>query len=323
MLSLTSILLLVSGCGINRPMQAELAENPALKGSVELQNLAYFPQEADQCGPASLATMLASNGIETTPEQLRPQVYIPGRGGSLGIELVARARQHGLIVYPLAAKLEDILLELDANHPVLVMQNLGFSWFPKWHFAVAIGYDLEQQVILLRSGPDRRYATDLTLFKKTWDKAGNWAQTILPPTKLPATVTQSRYMQAASALELTGKLDAAGIAYQSADKRWPDTPMILMGLGNTRYAQQDFASAARYFRDYIEHSTDPAPGWNNLAYSLQKLGCNTAAVEAATCAVAIAPGQANYADSLRELSSDSGSLKSLSLCQLPDCLIER
>ena len=88
--------------------------------------------------------MLAYNQINTTPEQLRPYLYIPEKGGSLAVELEARARQFNLIVYPLKPDVTDILLELDAGHPVLVMQNLGFSWLPQWHFAVAIGYDLNR-----------------------------------------------------------------------------------------------------------------------------------------------------------------------------------
>src|SRR2546422_3737218 len=35
--------------------------------------------------------------------------------------------------------LSDLLAEVAAGHPVLVFQNLGLHWIPRWHFAVAVG----------------------------------------------------------------------------------------------------------------------------------------------------------------------------------------
>jgi len=303
-------------------MLTELNADPAIKGSAELQGLTHFPQEDDQCGPASLATLLAFNGIQVSPEQLRPHIYIPEKGGTLKVELVARARQYGLIAYTLAPQMKDILLELDAGHPVLVMQNLGLRSLPKWHFAVAIGYDLKQQKILLRSGPDIRYPTDLTLFKQTWDNADNWAQVILPPDRLPATATLPRYMQAANSLEQLDLLDSAFIAYQQAAEHWPDRATPLLGLGNISYRQQRHTDALSYFQRYIETSADPAPGWNNLAYALQAAGCNTAAIQAIRCAVTIAPDQPVYKASLRELSANGSdeSSATAATCSLTRCI---
>lgn len=322
LLNLVAGLLLVTGCSINQSMLVQLNANPTLKGSAELQGLAYFPQQDDQCGPASLATMLSYNGIQASPQQLKPHLYIPAKGGTLTVELVARARQFGLIAYALAPKLEDILLELDAGHPVLVMQNLGLRSLPKWHFAVAIGYDLKQQQILLRSGADIRYPTDLTLFKQTWDNADNWAQVILPPDKLPATATLPRYMQAANTLEQLDQLDSAFMAYQQASERWPDHAAPQLGLGNISYTQQRYTDAVSYFQRYIETSPDPAPGWNNLAYALQAAGCNTAAIQAIRCAVTIEPDQPAYKASFRELSANGHdeSPVTAATCSLTRCM---
>lgn len=322
LLNLVAGLLLVTGCSINQSMLAQLHANPALSGSAELQGLTHFPQQDDQCGPASLATVLAFNGVHTSPQQLKPHLYIPAKGGTLTVELVARARQYGLIAYALAPQLEDILLELDAGHPVLVMQNLGLRSLPKWHFAVAIGYDLEQQQILLRSGPDIRYPTDLTLFKQTWDNAGNWAQVILPPDKLPATATLPRYMTAANTLEQLDLLDSAFMAYQQASERWPESAAPQLGLGNISYSQRRYTDAVSYFQRYIETSADPAPGWNNLAYALQAAGCKTAAIEAIRCAVTIAPDQLAYKASFRELSANGRdeSATTAATCSLTRCI---
>ncbi|SER01597.1 Tetratricopeptide repeat-containing protein [Amphritea atlantica] len=325
---LLTAIVLQTGCSSNQRLIDSLTEDPAIQGVTEIDGLAYFPQQDDQCGPASLATMLAYNQITTTPEQLRPSLYIPKKGGTLAVEMEARARQFNLIVYPLKPDVSDILLELDAGHPVLVMQNLGFSWLPQWHFAVAIGYDLNAQQILLRSGPDKRYPTDLSLFEKTWSRADHWARVILSPDQLPATATPLRYTAAVNKLEQLGShtpalQQAAARAYQTALKQWPDNATALMGLGNIDYARKHYRSAADYFIRYINHSNTPAAGWNNLAYTLMQTGCTAAAIESISCAVAIAPDQPAYRDSLDELNNLSATQNSKANCSLPACIASK
>src|SRR5690606_40172617 len=91
---------------------------------------------SDVCSSDLLATMLNQRGIDTAPEQLVERVYLPERKGSLQVEMVAAARAHGLLVYPLQPKLETLLTEVAAGNPVLVLQNLAFDRWPQWHFAV-------------------------------------------------------------------------------------------------------------------------------------------------------------------------------------------
>src|SRR5205823_8928965 len=133
------ILLALCGCAGLAPQTATLRETlaPALHERFELTQVPFFPQDEYQCGPAALATALASSGVKVTPEELVPQVYIPERKGSLQVEMLAAARRHGLISYQLAPRLEDLLRELNAGTPVIVLQNLGIG--ESWHYAVAIG----------------------------------------------------------------------------------------------------------------------------------------------------------------------------------------
>src|SRR5262245_10408279 len=74
---------------------------------VELTDVQFFPQQEFQCGPAALATMLNQRGVRVTPRQMKDRVYLPGRQGSLQVELVAAAREQGMLVYPLRPRLED------------------------------------------------------------------------------------------------------------------------------------------------------------------------------------------------------------------------
>ena len=64
---------------------------------VQLSSVPFYPQEAYQCGPAALAGVLGAAGVAATPSSLAPQVYLPGRQGSLQLELMAASRRAGRI----------------------------------------------------------------------------------------------------------------------------------------------------------------------------------------------------------------------------------
>ena len=69
--------LLLSACA-TPPQTAALHTNPQTRAPVELTGVPFFPQEAYQCGPAALATVLGWSGTAVTPDALTPQVYVPG-----------------------------------------------------------------------------------------------------------------------------------------------------------------------------------------------------------------------------------------------------
>jgi hypothetical protein len=108
---------------------------------LELTETPFFPQEIHQCGPAALATVLNADRISVTPEALADEIYIPGREGSLQAELLAAVRTHERIAVRLEPRLEAVLAPLSERRPVLVLQNLGFKTYPRWHYAVLVGWD--------------------------------------------------------------------------------------------------------------------------------------------------------------------------------------
>ena len=80
---------LLVGCAA--PQTRVLLDNapPNLPQRVELTATPFYPQETHQCGPAALATALASAGLPLGPDVLTAQVYVPGREGSLQPEMLA------------------------------------------------------------------------------------------------------------------------------------------------------------------------------------------------------------------------------------------
>lgn len=265
-------LLLVALLGVILSGCASQAKWPDTDKTATLTNVPFHPQELYQCGPASLAMMLNAQDVQATPDELVSKVYLPERKGALQVEMVAAARQYGMLVYPLKPELDAVLKEVDAGHPVLVLQNLRFGWWPQWHFAVVIGYDSAKEVLVLHSGTEKNYRLPAKAFMATWDRSERWAQVILPPDQLPATAEAIPFLMAAHDLETTQQTAAAESAYQTAAKTWPDQPAALLGLGNLAYQQGKWSAAETYYRRMTRNFPDISAGWNNLAEALSRQG---------------------------------------------------
>lgn len=284
-LAAAALALALGGCAVQT--RALIAAPPAsLPARAELSRTPYFEQAAFQCGPASLAMALSAAGLAATPDDLIGRVFVPSRQGSLQIEMLAAARSRGAVATLLPASLEALLREIAAGNPVVILQNLGLAISPVWHYAVAIGYDLDAGEILLRSGPQPRERMALSTFEHTWDRSGRWAFVALAPGHLPATAAEPAATDALVAYERVAPASAARKAYQAAAARWPDSLVLAMGLGNTAYASGDLDAASTAFSDAARRHRDGA-AYNNLAVVLDELGQRDAALRAARTAAAL------------------------------------
>lgn len=278
--------LLLGGCATPQVAMLDARWPTELPAQVELAEVPFFPQEDYECGPAALAMVATAAGVDVTPDALVDQVYLPGRKGSLQPEMLAATRRQGLLAYPLKPKVEDILREVAAGHPVLVFQNLAFSIYPVWHYAVVMGFDRERHVLLLHSGRTARMEISLFAFERTWARGQYWAMLALKPGQLPATAEPQAYTAAAATLERT---DARGAqqAFAAALQRWPDDRAALLGAGNTAYALGQRDAAAKAYRQAVLRHPDFADGWNNLAQVLLELNRRQEASQAIARAVAL------------------------------------
>ena len=270
------LLLAVAGCASPFTLGRLPSEGPAL---VELGSTPFFPQTEHQCGPAALATVLGAAGHPVDPSTLTSEVYLPGREGSLQVELVAAARARGLLPLEIGPTLDDLLAEVAAGRPVLVLQRLGAGPWPNWHYAVVIGYDRPRQRVLLRSGTHERLAQRAALFESTWSRGGHWGIVLLEPGQWPARPEPGRYMRAAAELE-RHSVTAAEAAYRAAVAHWPDSPLPALGLGNVAAARGDWRDAERWFRQAQTADPASAAALNNRVEALQRLGCPNVASRA-------------------------------------------
>jgi tetratricopeptide (TPR) repeat protein len=264
-----------------------LGASGALPERVALE-VPFHAQEAYQCGPAALAMALGWSGVDVAPEALAAEVFVPGRKGSFAVGLVAAARAHGRVPVELH-DLGELLRELAAGHPVLVLQDLGLRapLLSRPHFAVAVGYDLPARTLFLHSGTQARRPTTLANFERTWRRAGGFAALVLPPNLLPATAGESRWLAAAAGLERAGRGAEADSAYRAALARWPRSAGAWLGLGNVALAADRLGDAEAAFRRATELDAASAPAWNNLAHVLHRRGRRDEALAAAERAVAL------------------------------------
>lgn len=263
--------LTLTGCGL-APSGMRDVSDQAGRRPIELQEVPFFPQELHQCGPAALATVLAQTGKQVEPAVLAEQVYLPGRKGSLQVELLGATRRQGLLPYPVPTGFDALAEELHARRPILVLLDLGIPMYPIWHYAVVVGHDPRARSVILRSGSTRRKIMSDERFLAAWGRSGSWGFVVLLPGELPARPERARYLEAVAALEAAGQHESAESAYRAALGPWPGDSTALLGIGNSLYGRGDLDGAARAYRRLIDAHPASIAAYNNLAQVLAEQG---------------------------------------------------
>jgi len=305
LLILAVLTVVLTGCSTTPQTNSLLARKDAgIPPRIELTSVPFHPQEQYQCGPAALATVLEFSDAEATPNALVPQVYVPDRQGSFQVEMLAATRRYQRLAHVIEPTLDTLFASVAAGQPVLILQNLGLNWYPRWHYAVVVGYDLERRQVLLRSGVTKRYAMGMKLFERTWRRADHWGMVVLAPGELPVADNPRAYFLSAAAFETNTPPLLADRAWRSGLERWPTSIELLMGHGNFLHGQGSFDTAIERFLAVTEQAPGYGPGHNNLAQAL--LSANRRAEALASVRRAVAIGgelEAVYRETLHQIES--------------------
>ena len=260
----------LNGCALLVPQTDQLHQAwPAdLSRRVELEKVPFYPQKDYQCGPAALATTLAHFGVKVMLEDLVEQVYLPARGGSLQVEMLVAPRRYGMVSYQLAPRLEDLLREVAAGVPVIVLQDYGLWPFSIWHYAVVVGYDYAKGELVLRSGEKQRLSMPFGVLEYTWKESNYWAMVTVPPDRIPVTATEAGYLAAIVAMERVGNVRARTTAYANFLRRWPNNLTASIGLANGLYAQGELTETEAVLRRAADRHPNSVVVLNNLAQTL-------------------------------------------------------
>lgn len=292
--------ILLSGCA-SRPALLE-STYQTLPSHVELNDVPFHPQVKYQCGPATLAMVLNHQGVDANVERLIPQVFIPGRDGSVQPEMLATARRYERIAFPIRGTLDSLLTHLASGDPVVVMQNLSLPAWPMWHYAVAIGYDLPNETLILRSGEIERHTLSFRRFDATWARTERWGFIMAPPGEVPVGISPQRAVDAISAYEALHGANAALPSWKALTQRQPDNAMGFFALSNAYYALNQVDDAREALIQATNTNPELGVAWLNLGLLHQAQGKPTKARQALEKAAQFpGPWQERAASALRNL----------------------
>jgi tetratricopeptide (TPR) repeat protein len=298
--------LLLSGCCTMGGTVPKLDLPPSAPSGVMLTNVPFYAQSKHHCGPAALAMALQWSGVAATPEKISDMVFTPGREGSFQSDLITATRRSGRLAYPIKG-LECLIQEIAAGTPVVVLQNLGLKFIPRWHYATVIGYDLDQPSITLHTGSKPARRVGLRTFMATWNRADQWGLLVLPADRMPRCARQTAYLKSAYGLQIAGFTGAAILAFQQAVATWPESAQAHMALGNAYYRDGDPQKAIQSYSRAVQIEPRNGDALNNLAYMLAETGDLKAAAEMAGRAVDVAgPRLETYRKTLQEIKRKLG-----------------
>lgn len=264
--------------------------------SFRIENVPVIKQEENHCGPASLAMVMNHYGMNHTPQELARGLFHEKLKGSFFPEMKSRARSEGMIVIEVN-DLKHVFEEVRAGHPVIVLQNNGFQFFPRWHFAVLSGMDF--------SGPDvivTGEKNDMRLFERSFVLGGRRSLVLLPPDKLSVTGSELEHIESAAILENTGKKQEALLAYQAILGKWNSSLLARIGLANVFYGLNEKIKARGQLEAASSHHPQSPLVWHNLAIIEGETGNKTKARESAKRALMLAsePQKEKFLVSLKD-----------------------
>ncbi len=262
-LLLSLLLLLLTGCA-RSPVLLE-STKASLTPQTELTDVPFYAQTEYQCGPATLAMVLNHEGVDVGLDELIPQVFLPGRDGSVQPEMLATVRRYERLAIPIRSTMDALLTHLEAGDPVVVMQNLALPAFPMWHYAVAIGFDLPNETLVLRSGEIERHTLSFSRFDATWARTERWGFVVSQPGTLPEGVTARNALEAISAFEEQHGSEKTLSSWQAFSERFPQNPTGQFALGNALYADGQPEAALAAFDTATSLDPEMGAAWLNLA----------------------------------------------------------
>lgn len=143
-----------------------------------IENVPFYPQQAFQCGPASLAGVLNYWGLKVSPEQISENIYSQSAKGTLTLDMVFYAQKMDFEVQWYKGNLGDIKKHIDSGYPLIVLVDYGFLAYQQNHFMVVLGYN--DTSVIVNSGKNHHKFVSQEKFLKEWRKGGFWTFLIKP-----------------------------------------------------------------------------------------------------------------------------------------------
>lgn len=272
---LTLVATALTGCATAGRQTREVLQLPpeTLPRSSEIKSVPFINQTENYCGPATLTMAMQWAGKSVTVDQIAPEVFTPGKKGTLQTDLISASRRQGMMAIPIKG-MRPLLEEVAAGHPVIVLENLGFGWFPRWHYSIVYGYDLQEQQLIMHSGDKANTRKFMNRFERGAQLADYWGLVVLPPGKLSASGSALDHLRAAAGLEQANRIEEADIAYTQILTRWPNHLAALIGIGNVSFKKKNFSRAVTHLKTAVKLYPDSEQARHNLSVAEAALKSN-------------------------------------------------
>lgn len=166
------LMLVLCLCG-----SAQAAEPPGIWLDVP-----FVRQEREGCGAASIAMLMqywehqqgkpADTGSDA--EQIQRALYSTAAHGIYASDLERYLEHHGFRTFAFRAGWSDLKHHLEKGRPLIAVLKPG-SGGTALHYAVVVGLDEEQGLVLVNDPAERKLLKqERSYFERQWKGAGNW-----------------------------------------------------------------------------------------------------------------------------------------------------
>lgn len=142
--------------------------------------LSMLPQSNDryQCGPSTLASVLAFHGTSVPEDVISKAIYSPTANGVILHDMAWFARKQGFRADLHSGSVNDLKRSVDERQPPIVLLDYGVAGFRKPHFTAITGVS-EEGVFQLGNKRAADFVR-MDLFTRLWKRAGNHYLVITP-----------------------------------------------------------------------------------------------------------------------------------------------
>ena len=144
-----------------------------------IRDVPFYPQKEDQCGPASLASVLNYWNANVTYDEVADALFSKSARGTLTIDMMLYAKKRGFDAEQFRGSMEQLRDSVDSGYPLIVLVDFGISLIQVNHFMVVIGYTNEG--VIVNSGKTPNKFLHEKDFLSSWKKTGYWTLLIRRP----------------------------------------------------------------------------------------------------------------------------------------------
>jgi len=157
-----AVLLMYSPISLSSPRQ-----------SYRITDVPFIRQERNNCGPAALAMVLGYYRVRIGQDELAEEIRPERIGGTLNLDLLLAARNHGFDASMPAGGLATVKDYLRRDIPVIALIETS-PGSQRFHYLVIYGYDDRNAALLVHSGRNRALTLPYQQFLPSWEAAENW-----------------------------------------------------------------------------------------------------------------------------------------------------